>query len=101
MVTKGIEMQTLVEVAEILKGVAHPLRLKIVELLEQEEMPVKDLQEALGVPQPVVSQQLNVMKAKGIVQSRRQGNSVIYSLANRNVPNILRCIYQHKLGGEE
>ena len=90
--------------AETLKAVAHPLRLRIIELLKKREMCVGDIVRALGEKQAIVSQQLNLMKDKGVLMSRRDGANVYYSIQNKNVTRVLSCIYDHcrarKRGGK-
>ena len=83
------------QVAEVLKAVAHPIRLQIVELLETREMCVGDIVEALGGKQAVTSQQLNMMKDKGVLECRRDGTKVFYRIENRNVIRLLHCVYDH------
>lgn len=82
-------------VVEVLKAVAHPIRLQIVELLQAKEMCVGDIVEALGGKQAITSQQLNMMKAKGILSCRRDGARVYYRIENRSVIKLLDCIYDH------
>ena len=82
-------------VAEILKAVAHPVRLQIVELLEAKEMCVGDIVTALGGKQAITSQQLNMMKDKGVLNCRRNGTKVYYRIENQNVLRLLHCIYDH------
>ncbi len=82
-------------VAEVLKAVAHPVRLQIVELLQAKEMCVGDIAEALGGKQAITSQQLNMMKAKGVLSHRRDGARVYYRIENKNVIKLLHCIYDH------
>lgn len=82
--------------AEVLKAVAHPVRLQIVAQLEKNgEMCVNDIVSALGTKHSITSQQLNMMKDKGILTSRRQGPKVFYRILNENVIRILHCIYDH------
>jgi DNA-binding transcriptional ArsR family regulator len=81
--------------AEVLKAVAHPIRLKIVDLLQDEEMCVGDIVKALGGKQSITSQQLNMMKDKGVLSCRREGAKVFYRIENRNVIKLLNCIYDH------
>jgi len=83
------------QVAEVLKAVAHPVRLQIVELLEAKEMCVGDIVTALGVKQAITSQQLNMMKDKGVLNCRRDGAKVYYRIENENVIKLLDCIYDH------
>ena len=83
------------QVAEVLKAMAHPVRLQIVELLEAKEMCVGDIVEALGGKQAVTSQQLNMMKDKGVLECRRDGTKVFYRIENKNVIKLLHCVYDH------
>ena len=82
-------------VAEILKAVAHPVRLQIIELLETKEMSVGDIVKTLGVKQSVTSQQLNMMKDKGVLNCRRDGVKVYYRIENKDVLKLLYCVYDH------
>ena len=82
-------------VAEVLKAVAHPVRLQIVELLERKEMCVGDIVDALGGKQAITSQQLNMMKDKGVLGCRRDGTKVYYRIENKNVIKLLHCVYDH------
>ena len=82
-------------VAEVMKAVAHPVRLQIIELLEKREMCVGDIVEALGGKQAITSQQLNMMRDKGVLSCRRDGNRVFYRIENKNVIRLLACISDH------
>ena len=82
-------------VAEVLRAVAHPARLQIVELLVPGEMCVGDIVEAVGEKQAITSQQLNMMKDKGVLGSRRDGSKIYYHIENKNVIRLLDCIYDH------
>jgi ArsR family transcriptional regulator len=81
--------------AEVLKAVAHPIRLQVVELLQTGEMRVGQISEALDEKQAITSQQLNIMKDRGILASRREGTKVFYRLENKNVAHVLDCVYNH------
>ena len=83
------------DVAEILKASGHPLRLQIVELLEKDELCVGEIADALGEKQAITSQQLTIMKDRGILASRRDGARVFYRLQNKNVTQVLHCVYNH------
>ena len=82
-------------VAEVMKAVAHPVRLGIIELLETKEMCVGDIVEALGGKQAITSQQLNMMKDKGVLGCRRDGAKVYYRIEDRSVIRLLHCIHGH------
>jgi ArsR family transcriptional regulator len=74
--------------AEILKCLAQPRRLMILDCLRAGEKSVGELAELLGVPQPNVSQHLAALRAQDIVATRREGNTIFYSLVN---PTIVRA----------
>jgi len=81
--------------AEVLKAVAHPLRLQIVEVLEKGELSVGEIVDALGEKQAITSQQLNLMKNKGVLASRREGARVYYRVQDPSVIKVLGCVYDH------
>jgi ArsR family transcriptional regulator len=66
--------------AEFFKALAHPVRIRILEVLIGGERSVQDLQEALRLEQPIVSQHLAMLRAKNIVKARKQGTTVWYSV---------------------
>lgn len=90
-----MDRDTAEHVAEVLKAIAHPVRLQIIELLRDTEMCVGDIVEAVGQQQAVVSHQLNLMKDKGVLASTRNGTKVCYRIENKNVINVLDCISSH------
>ncbi|MBN1846764.1 MAG: helix-turn-helix transcriptional regulator [Sedimentisphaerales bacterium] len=87
-----MDKQTADHAAEVLKAVAHPVRLRIVDLLKQGELCVGDIVAALGTKHSLTSQQLNMMKIKGVLQCRREGPKVYYRIGNPNIIKLLRCI---------
>lgn len=79
--------------AYVLKTVAHPVRIAIIDLLNQKrEISVGDLTEALGVEQAVVSHHLTKMRDKQILEIRREGRNVYYRLTDDTITNIIGCI---------
>ncbi|MEM1943207.1 MAG: metalloregulator ArsR/SmtB family transcription factor [Candidatus Caldarchaeum sp.] len=80
--------------AEFCKGQAHPKRLMILHLLMEGEKSVGEIVEALGAGQPTVSQHLGYMKRSGVVKSRREGNIVYYSLADKRIAEACSIISQ-------
>ena len=87
--------KTAKHIANILKAVAHPLRLQIVELLENGERCVGDIVRILKVPQSIASQQLTLMKDKQVLKCRRDGTKSFYSIRNLNVISVLHCVNHH------
>jgi len=87
-----IREDTLEKMAETLKAVAHPVRLQIVNILMNGERSVGELVKALGTKQSLTSQQLSILKSRGVLKSRRNGNVVYYSLENNGIKNIMASI---------
>jgi len=83
---------TLEKMAETLKAVAHPIRLQIVNILMSGERSVGDLVKRLGTKQSLTSQQLSILKSRGVLRARRNGNVVFYSLENSGIKNIMTSI---------
>jgi DNA-binding transcriptional ArsR family regulator len=75
--------------AAFFRALAHPVRIRILELLVQGEMNVQQLQEVIGVEQPVVSQQLAVLRSNNIVASRKEGVTVRYSVRDPLIEQLL------------
>lgn len=90
-----MDKELAIHAAEVLKAVAHPLRLQIVEALQDGERSVGDIVEAVGEKQAVTSQQLNMMKDRGVLASRRDGVKVFYRILNPHVTHVLYCVYNH------
>lgn len=76
--------------AELLKTIAHPVRLCILAMLiMNKESNVTDIQCCLDVPQPTVSQHLSKLKSAGILSSERNGTEIIYKISNNEVRQIV------------
>ena len=68
------------EKATILKAISHPIRLRIVFAVHQKACNVKSMWQCLNLPQDVVSQHLAILRKKNILITRKEGNSVFYSV---------------------
>lgn len=79
-------------VAEVLKAVAHPLRIRIVALLCRGEEHVNGLAEKLEVPQAIVSQQLRILRLKGLVVAARENGFARYRLREPQLQNLVCCM---------
>lgn len=93
-----ISMEELEQVTPMLRAVAHPVRLRILDYLRQEDAPrsVSDIEKAARVPQAVVSQQLRILRDQSVLTARRSGNFVFYEIAAPEVFLILDCIRSHR-----
>jgi ArsR family transcriptional regulator len=91
-----LSVEKLEKAAATLKMLAHPQRLRLIEILEREdEMPVNGLVEETGFPQAVVSQHLNHMRRAGLLKAKRHGKKMCYSICDPRPLSILNCICTH------
>ncbi len=74
--------------SEVCKTLANPKRQEILDNLRQKDMTVNELVEKTGISQANLSQHLALMRSKGILSTRREGNNVYYSLSN---PKIIKA----------
>ncbi|OBH56642.1 transcriptional regulator [Mycobacterium sp. E2479] len=84
---------------ELLRALAAPVRIAIVLQLRESHRCVHELVDALGVPQPLVSQHLKILKAAGVVTGERSGREVLYRLADHHLAHIVVDAVAH--AGEE
>ena len=75
--------------AEFFKTLGHPARIRILELLARGEHSVGELQAEVGLESSHMSQQLAVLRRAGVVVARKQGNSVIYSMASPDMAELM------------
>jgi DNA-binding transcriptional ArsR family regulator len=78
----------------VLKLLANPERLLLLCQLSEGEMCVSDLEQALDIHQPTLSQQLGVLRNEGVVTTRREGKNIFYSVADPAVLQILALLYK-------
>ncbi|MGC9163098.1 MAG: ArsR/SmtB family transcription factor [Thiomonas sp.] len=78
----------------LLKTLGNPDRLLILCQISRGEICVGDLEVACDVPQPTLSQQLTVLRAQGLVKTRREGKRVFYSLASPAASAVLMTLHQ-------
>lgn len=77
-----------------LKVLANEDRLLLLCQLSQGEMCVSELEERLAIHQPTLSQQLGVLRAEGVVNTRREGKNIFYSVADPAMLEILAVLYR-------
>lgn len=75
--------------AEFFKALAHPLRIGILELLRTGPLSVAQITEATGAPGSSVSQQLAVLRGRGIVETERRGTTIIYRVPDQDLFELL------------
>lgn len=77
-----------------LKVLANEDRLLLLCQLSQGEMCVGDLEQALGIRQPTLSQQLGVLRNEGVVSTRREGKNIFYNVADARLLKVLELLYR-------
>ncbi|AYA77470.1 ArsR/SmtB family transcription factor [Robertmurraya sp. P23] len=80
--------------AEFFKALAHPLRIRILELLAEGDKNVNEIQTLIGSEGSSVSQQLTILRAKNIVSGTKEGNKVIYTLKDPMIIELLAVARQ-------
>ena len=86
--------------AAFFRALGHPVRIRILEVLVGGERGVQELQEALGLEQPIVSQHLAMLRAKNIVKARKEGTTVRYTIRDASIRDLLaiaRRIFDNQL----
>jgi len=82
------------QMAVIMKAMAHPTRLFILDKLSEKEHCVCELQELIGADMSTVSKHLSVLKNAGIIDNRKQNNQVFYSLICPCVLDVYQCVIE-------
>lgn len=79
--------------SDFLKALSHEYRLLLLCLLAERERSVTELEDILSLRQPLVSQQLARLRLDELVETRREGKTIYYSLANDDVRRVIAVIY--------
>ena len=81
------------QACRLLKVLANPDRLMILCQLAQGEMRVGEMEEALGIVQPTLSQQLTVLRDEELVSTRREGKNIYYQLSSPQALALMQVLY--------
>jgi DNA-binding transcriptional ArsR family regulator len=92
-------MAALGEAAECLRALAHPVRLRMVQLLLGGKYTVGELAEDCGIPDNVASENLRLMQRCGFLASERAGRRVYYRVAEPHLKNLMACVEARFLNG--
>jgi ArsR family transcriptional regulator, zinc-responsive transcriptional repressor len=96
---KPASLDNLREAAECLRTLAHPIRLRMIQLMLREELTVGELAEACGIPSHVASEHLRMMQHCGLLGRRQDGRRIYYQVAESTVARLMECI-ESRFGGE-
>ncbi len=90
-----LDLQKLEMAASRLRAMAHPMRIAIIELLtNNQKLTVTEIYDNLGIEQASASHHLNILKNKGLLESKRDGKTILYSLRAQALSNVIDCINQ-------
>ncbi len=93
MTNQTLDQQKLTEAASKLRALSHPSRIAIVSLLENnEQLSVTEIYEALRIEQATASHHLNILKTKGLLDSRRCGKNTFYFIKHQALSQIIECL---------
>ena len=90
--TKLTPLAALADAAECLKTLAHPHRLRMVQMLLQGKYTVGELAEACEIPSHMASEHLRLMQRCGFLASEKEGRFVYYTIAEPHLANIVACV---------
>lgn len=90
---KEISSDQLEEAANMLKAIAHPMRIAILSYMEEgKKLTVTEIHELLNIEQSTTSHHLGILKDKGVLASKREGKNTFYYLKHENLRNIVDCV---------
>lgn len=90
---EGLTAEQLEKAANMLKAIAHPMRIAILEYLEDgRQLTVTEIHEYLQIEQSTTSHHLGILKDKGVLCSKREGKNTYYFIKNENLNSIVDCI---------
>lgn len=75
-----------------MKAIAHPLRLKILCILGEQEVSVQDIVESVGTSQSNISQHLAILRDKGVLKTRKDANKVYYRIGDARVLQLIKMM---------
>lgn len=91
-------MEALNQAAECLKAIAHPVRLRMIQLLLRDKYTVGELAEHCGIASNLASEHLRLMQRCGFFDSSREGRKVFYRVAEPHLNQLMNCIEGRFLG---
>jgi len=90
---KELTPENLVSAANMLKAIAHPVRILIVGCLEDgQRKTVTEIHTQLGLEQSTTSHHLGILKDRGVLSSKREGKNTRYFLKHENLKTVLSCV---------
>jgi len=95
---KLTSLEALGRAAECLRTIAHPHRLRMIQMLLQGQFTVGELAEACGITSPMASEHLRLMQRCGFLESSKEGRCVYYAIAETHLASLMACV-EARFGG--
>ncbi len=93
MISNELSVEQLEKAANMLKAIAHPMRIAILNFLEDgEKRNVTEIYEKIVIEQSTTSHHLGILKDKGVLNSTREGKNTYYSIRNNKLSTLIDCI---------
>ena len=90
---EGLTAEQLEKAAILLKAIAHPMRIAILQFLDGgKQLSVTEIHEHLKIEQSTTSHHLGILKDKGVLGSKREGKNTYYYVKNDNLNTIIECV---------
>jgi len=90
---EDLKIEQLEAAANMLKAIAHPLRIAILSFLEDgKQLTVTEIHQKLNIEQSTTSHHLGILKDKGVLNSRREGKNTYYMLKHHSLSHIIECV---------
>jgi ArsR family transcriptional regulator len=89
-----IKEENINKASKALKAMGHPLRLKILCVIGEQELPVMDIVSQVGTTQSNISQHIDILREKGIITSRRDGSKILCKVRDKNILNLMGAMQQ-------
>jgi len=93
MVITELTVEQLEHAASMLKAIAHPMRIAILNLLENgKRLTVTEIHETLKIEQSTASHHLGILRDKDVLQAKREGKNTFYSIKHERLNTLIECI---------
>lgn len=85
----GMKEENINKASRALKAMGHPLRLKILCVIGENELPVMDIVKQVGTTQSNISQHIDILREKEIITSRREGSKILCKVRDHNILQLM------------
>ncbi|GKT12564.1 MAG: hypothetical protein ISEC1_P1542 [Thiomicrorhabdus sp.] len=90
----GMKEENINKASKALKAMGHPLRLKILCVIGENELPVMDIVKQVGTTQSNISQHIDILREKEIITSRREGSKILCKVRDHNILKLMTAMQE-------